>query len=211
MAALQVGMQVPLDFDIFAIGHPSCTRYASVLGAGDQVVAAACDHDLFGDLVVGLDNQAIRTGAYFNLWGSAVRLAVRQPKLALRVFWYGLGRVWALRRGLWASRGKVHRMAVLIHNFMDAKNLQTDRCEACVFMVATEGGPLSMCVHNAKRDHYIFEPARIETQGGSYWWSAATGRTTQEPDWNGVGDMPFKRLKGRMRAATDARRSRGEE
>ena len=99
-------------------------------------------------------------------------------------------------------------MAVMIHNFMDAERLERDRCETCVFMVATEDGPLSMCVHNARRDHHIFAPAKIVARDGLRWGSAATGQLTTAPDRGEPGEIPFKRLKGRMRAAAFATRSR---
>ena len=86
--------------------------------------------------------------------------------------------------------------------------MERDPCESCVFMVATENGPLSMCVHNAQRDHHIFAPAKIETPDGLWWWSAATGQLTTAPVRGEPGEMPFKRLEGRMRAAACAAGSR---
>ena len=98
-------------------------------------------------------------------------------------------------------------MAVMIHMFMDSDHLERDRCESCVFMVATENGPLSMCVHNARRDRYIFEPAKVETREGFRWWSAATGQLTAASSEVEPGEIPFKRMKGRMRATVSAERS----
>ena len=95
-------------------------------------------------------------------------------------------------------------MALVIHNFMDAEGLERDRCESCVFMVATENGPLSMCVHNARRDHHILTPARVETPRGTRWWNAATGELSNTPQSNEFGAVPFKHLMGRMRAAASA-------
>ena len=34
------------------------------------------------------------------------------------------------------------------------------------FKVMTRDGPLSMCLHNAKRDSYILQPIRIPTWAG---------------------------------------------
>jgi len=208
MAALQAGMSVQLDFDTFAVGHPSCTRYASILSAGDRAVPSISDPALLEDIMAALESKEIRVGSYLNLPATALWAALWHPVLAMRAISNGSGRLWALRHGIWSSRGKVHRMAVLVHNFMDAENLQQDRCETCVFMVATENGPLSMCVHNARRDQYVFEPARIQTPQGTQWWSAATGQITSEPKHQVVGEMPFKRLKGRMRAAAEATRTK---
>jgi pyruvate-formate lyase-activating enzyme len=208
MAALSAGMDASLDFDIAAIGHAGCARYCSVLVAGDQAVSALSNHALFEDLLAALADAEHRVDAYLDIWLTGRRVALRRPLLALRALRHGLWLIWRLRSGLWSSRGRVHRMAVMIHNFMDSERLERDRCESCVFMVATEEGPLSMCVHNARRDHHIFVPAKIETPDGLLWWSAATGQRTAAPDRGTPGEVPFKRQKGRMRAASCVARSR---
>lgn len=208
IAALSAGMDTSLDFDTVSIGHVGCTRYTSVAVAGDQAVSALSDHALFDDLLAALEDSECRVDAYTNLRATGRRVALRHPLLALRVVLHGLKLIWRLRGGLWSSRGRVHRMAVMIHNFMDAERLERDRCESCVFMVVTENGPLSMCVHNARRDHHIFAPAKIETRDRKWWWSAATGKLTAAPDRGEPGELPFKHLKGRMRAAAFAARAR---
>ena len=40
---------------------------------------------------------------------------------------------------------------------MDKDNLDSERIDACSFMVMTKEGPVSMCKHNANRDNYIFQ------------------------------------------------------
>lgn len=207
MAALSSGMDTALDFDTAAIGHAECTRYASVLVAGDRAASALGDRALFDDLLAALEDSERCAGTHIDVWTTGWRVALRHPLLALRVLRHALKLIWRLRGGLWSSRGRVHRMAVMIHNFMDADRLERDRCESCVFMVVTENGPLSMCVHNAGRDHHIFAPAKIETRDRIWWWSAATGQRTAAPDRGELGEMPFKNLKGRMRAAAFAARS----
>jgi len=117
-----------------------------------------------------------------------------------------------LRGGLRKSRGKVHRMSILVHNFMDAKKLDRERCESCVFMVATENGPLSMCVHNAERDAHIFTPSKVETLHGPRWWDAENGFADALPQPANLPDstaLPLKRLKGRLRAKAMGERKSG--
>ncbi|HYZ33274.1 MAG TPA: hypothetical protein VE684_13475, partial [Crenalkalicoccus sp.] len=65
------------------------------------------------------------------------------------------------------------RLSFFIHDFMDARHLCRDRVEACVFMVATAEGPISMCLHNAKRDAFVLRP--LQTAEG--WWDPLTGAT----------------------------------
>ncbi|MEO0821862.1 MAG: radical SAM protein, partial [Pseudomonadota bacterium] len=216
MAALSEGFGTALDFDSAAVGHERCNRYASVLVAGARAVPATGAPALFAEVFAALEAAERPGEAHLPLARTALRAALRRPGLALRLAAHGLGRLRRLGPGLRASRGRVHRIAVLVHNFMDASALERDRCEACVFKVATEEGPLSMCVHNARRDHHLFTPARLETAEGPRWWSAATGRVSAEPAPEMPPalppDMPpaaaeLKRLKGRARAAALAARA----
>ena len=65
------------------------------------------------------------------------------------------------------ARGKIEKLTFFVQNFMDAKELQQDRVDACSFMVMTAEGPVSMCQHNAKRDDYILRPLDIQRADGS--------------------------------------------
>jgi hypothetical protein len=60
-----------------------------------------------------------------------------------------------MKADLMASRGRVNKLSFFIHNFMDACDLDPERIKACTFMAATQDGPISMCLHNARRDQYI--------------------------------------------------------
>jgi len=90
----------------------------------------------------------------------------------------------------------------VIHNFMDASRLERDRVQACVFMVATADGPMSMCLYNAKRDRYIL-PSEAAAEGGA----VAHGSAGTESANSGFPPLgihstfvyPLKYLKGRAR------------
>ena len=207
MTALSAGIGASLDFDTAAVGHAACTRYCAVLVAGDRAVSALGDPALLEDILTALANAEQRSDAYLDVRKAARQVARRRPLLAFRVLRHGLRLIWRLRGGLWSSKGKVHRMGVMIHSFMDAEQLEQDRCESCVFMVATNDGPLSMCVHNARRDDHIFAPVKISAKNGGTWWDAATGQMTSASARGTFGEIPFKRLKGRMRAEAQAARS----
>ena len=139
--------------------------------------------------------------AYTPVATTLCRVVLRRPGLALALLTEAARLLWRLRSGLWTSRGNVGRMAVMIHNFMDARQLDAARCESCVFMVMTEDGPLSMCVHNAQRDAFVFRPARIETGDGPRFWHAADGSLSADSQDKKPANLPFKRLKGRWRLA----------
>ena len=69
-------------------------------------------------------------------------------------------------------------------------------------MVATRDGPISMCVHNAKRDHYVLAP--IDLNNGRVW-EPLSGKERPvfhviNTDEVGPEGLPLKRLKGRWRA-----------
>ncbi|MEL6474838.1 MAG: radical SAM protein [Pseudomonadota bacterium] len=197
-AGLAEGFETPISFDTARVGHEACNRYASLLVAGDQAVSALEDKGLFHRILAALEraDQDLRAAVAFQ--PMALRALVLRPATALAAAAHAVGLVWHLRRGLLRSRGRVARLAVFIHNFMDADSLDSERCAACVFMVATEDGPLSMCVHNAARDTHIFAPARLADREG--WWSAATGEVTSTPVEAGPTPLPAKRLKGRAAA-----------
>ena len=201
MAAIEQGVGIDLNFDAVMIGHDACNRYASILTAGAHTVSPLGNRALVDQLITALGEDERHVDGYLEIAATTARLVLRRPSLALRAAAHVTGLIWQLRKGLWASRGHVHRMAITLHNFMDAEALDAERCRACTFFVLTEDGPLSMCVHNARRDQHLFTPARIETENGLHWWSAATGKATAAPDHANPTTAPLKLLKGRQRAA----------
>ena len=209
---LSAGFGLPLDFDAVTVGHPHCNRYTTLLCAGGDIVPMLTNAPLIEDTIAALEASDARAKGYLDASAQLFKLTVRHPSLALRLIVEAIGWLWRLRRGLCRARGRARRMSVLIHNFMDASNLDRARCETCVFMVATEHGPLSMCVHNAQRDTHIFSPAAIDTAEGRRFWHAQTGEisaSSAPPDLAHADLLPFKRQKGRVRARTAATRKRG--
>lgn len=94
----------------------------------------------------------------------------------------------------------MHKLSFFIHNFMDARGLEKERIDACVFTAATGEGPVSMCLHNAKRDFFILHPVRIgEGEGGSFW-DPFSGATSAQPIYvHRAPDPARKRAKGRAK------------
>jgi 7,8-dihydro-6-hydroxymethylpterin dimethyltransferase len=60
---------------------------------------------------------------------------------------------------------------------MDACGLEKERIAACTFMAMTRHGPISMCLHNAKRDAFIFEPIPLLGANGRFWDPASGSET----------------------------------
>ncbi|MGH8582896.1 MAG: hypothetical protein ACREWG_08925, partial [Gammaproteobacteria bacterium] len=82
--------------------------------------------------------------------------------------------------------------------------LERDRVHACVFMVATAEGPMSMCLHNAKRERYIL-PGRPAAEAGAVTHGATgtdpaiSGLRQPRPGTDTTLVYPLKYLKGRAR------------
>ncbi|MEM7059917.1 MAG: radical SAM protein [Pseudomonadota bacterium] len=208
MAAISRGIAALIDFDTVRVGHSDCNRYASMVIAGGKAISALGNQGLVADLIGELEHHETRLDGHLDIAPTLWRVIRRKPWLALRAARHMLSLAWQLRRGLVRTKGRASRLAILVHNFMDGKKLDSERCQSCVFMVATEDGPLSMCAHNAKRDDYLFQPARVETDGKTQWWSAATDRMTNKPVHADAAPTPRKLLKGRMKAAVVKQTSR---
>ena len=196
MQQLRDGTGLDLNYDYPLIGHSDCNKYTSIMVSGESRTVLFDDRkffsSLFGVLAIAGDNWS-DPGAVIR---RAILKAITSPSLLWGGIRFWVRKAWALRSGL-VRGGGMHRINFFIHNFMDAEKLECERCETCVFMVATADGPLSMCVHNAKRDQMIAEPSRDKS--GKILWNPL------DPGLDKKG-LPFKKLKGRMRNEADKNR-----
>lgn len=110
------------------------------------------------------------------MWLTVARYLLTHPGVFAGVATRFTHFAWRQRRDLIAARGRIHKLSFFVHDFMDAARLDSKRCDACSFMVMTPVGPLSMCVHNAKRDAYLLVPARVERASKMMYFNPATGR-----------------------------------
>ncbi len=193
MGLVEDGVGIALTYDMPMIGHPDCNKYTAVLVAGNSVTPLYDDAPFFSKLFHMIAEQGVDWAVDSKVLPRAIKACLANPKLMGLGLIYGLKKAWALRAGLLRGH-KPHRISFFIHNFMDAEKLEKGRCEACVFMVATADGPLSMCVHNAKRDAMITQVVPKKT-GQSAWDPLAKHRRNI-----GLENMPYKKLKGRQRA-----------
>lgn len=189
------GAGAPIAFDTPGVGHHACNRYAMTLVANGRV------HDLFDDkafmtrlLAKTQHLQFDRTSRRRTL-GTLTDWIARNPMETLRSAGWATRKLWAMRRDLRASGGQAHKLSFFIHNFMGAQQLEQERVDACVFMVATAGGPVSMCLHNARRDDFILQKLQV----GGAEWDPLTGTA-------GPGAKPVRRipLKGRAKQGAPA-------
>lgn len=174
---IQSGADQAIGFDTLTVGHPSCNRYAMALSINGNLYDCYDDPEFIVPLLEATahvsfsrtDRRATIVAvfhAFFkapHLWGKGLNWLARK--------------IWSAKADLWAARGKVYKLTFMIHNFMDACHLEHDRLHACIFMVATPDGPLSMCLHNAKRDEYILKPIVVNGAEGKRLWQPLSGAT----------------------------------
>ncbi|MGH8625273.1 MAG: radical SAM protein, partial [Gammaproteobacteria bacterium] len=201
---IQAGAGIPLSFDTLAVGHPRCNRYAMAFAINGNL------YDFYDDPSFAVPLLQATPSVRFprTQRKAAVRAALtafaKTPTLWRRgARWLGKT-LWSARRDLWAGRGRIYKLSFVIHNFMDASRLERDRVQACVFMVATAEGPMSMCLHNAKRDRYILSSGAVADAGAVAHRTTGTDsanvglrQPTSAPAATFV--YPLKYLKGRAR------------
>jgi tetraether lipid synthase len=202
MAAIEAGAGTKLDFDALGTGHPCCNRYAVAW------VVAGRLHDAFADrafvrrfmrqtqdVVVPRRSRAAAARAF-------IAAVASRPGLWLGGLGWLARTLWRLRLDLARGRGRVHKLSFFVHNFMDARALDPERVHACVFMAATQDGPVSMCAYNARRDEYLLRPLTLAD--GSLWSPLRATPSRRGPP---AAVYPIRFLKGRARH--DALRERG--
>ena len=199
-----------IDFDHPLIGHPDCNRYAGLWVAGDRTAVVFDDPRFFARLFDRSRGWGFAGNGAKRLVRRCLAFAMRNPALWPGAVRYLGRKVRQLGLGLLRSRGRVQKLSVHIHSFMDAAQLERARCESCVFMTMTAAGPVSMCIHNARRDPEILKPLRLP--GGDGFWDPLTGKRKTGSARAVAPDLPLKRLKGRRRLqAMAARRAGGQD
>jgi 7,8-dihydro-6-hydroxymethylpterin dimethyltransferase len=171
---IEIGAGTCLNFET-AVGHARCNRYGAALVAGGRAHDLLDDPALVADVLdasSGLVDDRRRPGRAMRAYA---QWAATQPRLWRRGFGWAARKLWTMRRDLVRGRGRVHKVSFLIHNFMDACALERERIEACIFMAMTAQGPVSMCLHNARRDSFILEPLEVEAGGARRLWEPLTG------------------------------------
>ncbi|MEE8436016.1 MAG: radical SAM protein, partial [bacterium] len=144
-----------LAFGFPAVGHGDCNRYVVCLEAGGRLYNLFAATPFMAEFVRRTRPLAFERGRPGRTLEAVIRVVLADPRLWTRALAYLAAKLWEMKGGLFRSRGRVNKLSFFIHNFMDASALEPERCRACVFMVATREGPLSMCLHNAKRERYI--------------------------------------------------------
>ena len=173
---IETGMGAQLNFEAAGTGPRACNRY------GFALVINGNAYDLFEDGEFVQRMLAETADVYFDRrhWRRAVwamlRFLATHPRLLGRALKCAGKLAWRAKVDLLAARGRIRKLSFFVHHFMAADALEASRIEACSFMVMTPDGPLSMCLHNAKRDDYLLVPAQVRQGETLKFWDPVSGR-----------------------------------
>jgi 7,8-dihydro-6-hydroxymethylpterin dimethyltransferase len=171
------GAGTPIGFGAPGAGHHDCNRYAFTLVVGGRVYDPFADRKFFARMLDAMGDLYFPRSDRRRALEVLGRWLIAHPFVMMRTLPWAARQAWALRRDLVRARGRVGKMSFFIHNFMDACHLERDRIDACNFMVATPDGPMSMCLHNAKRDDYLVRPIAVRGAGEPVrFWNPVSGR-----------------------------------
>lgn len=166
----------PLGWDNIRVGHPDCNSVSYVLLAKDRFLDLNAHPALFAAIIRETTDirysriNAFRTGAHVLFW------ALSRPAFLFLILRRLVAFTGRHARALWTGRKEIRKLTLIIHNFMDAKDLDPERIAACSFMVATDRGFVSMCAHNAAREAFIRKPLEMKTEEGVNVWNPLTGQ-----------------------------------
>jgi tetraether lipid synthase len=197
---IERGAGTPVNFAASLVGHPACNRYGLCLEAGGRLHDAFDDPGFIARMQVATAGLTLHRNGLARTARGFLRWLFLHPEHLGAILKWTLKMGWRMKRDLLVAKGRVRTLSFLLHNFMDARALERDRVDACVFMTMTRDGPISMCVHNAKRDGFILQPIRFHARGGARYWQPLTGMFVQgECPPEAAPGTSLKRLKGRIR------------
>lgn len=164
---INLGVNPSLSWDAILVGHPKCHSYVPTFAINQKCYEIIDDPELFGEFLEDFSHitHDRRESVLKTSWRYA-KAAVQKPSWYFKGIRYFLPRLWKVKNDLLRAKGKINKISFFVQNFMDQNNLDQERIDACSFMVMTHEGPVSMCLHNSKRDEYILKPLMIESDNG---------------------------------------------
>ncbi len=203
MDQIRKGANAKINFDVPMIGHPKCNKYSYMFSCNGNLYDIWDDPDFLIEVLdVTKDVEFSRTDKMKTIKG-VVKQVAKNTHLILPGLRFLFRNMWKMKWDLIQTGFKVNKLTFFIHNFMDACKLEEERLEGCVFMVATKDGPLSMCMHNAKRDEYILAPVAMKSDEGEKLWNPLTGGLEAIEQgtvfYVNPSTLPMKQAKGRIK------------
>lgn len=199
---IEVGAGTSLSFNAAQIGHSRCNRLAMALVVSGRVYDLLEDRRLVEDVLDATAHLQFNRQSRADVVRTFVRGVMTHPHLWMRGIAWLLAKLWRAKSDLVAAKGRVNKLSFFIHHFMDACRLEKDRLDACAFAVMTHAGPISMCLHNAKRDAFILHPIELNRPDGKRFWDPLTGELAESPISRvGSIEVARKRARGRLKQA----------
>jgi hypothetical protein len=195
---------ISLNSGAIRAGHTACNRYGIALVTGRRSLDLLDDTPVVGRLLAALADTPIDRGRPLRTVFAVAAALAGRPRTALKLLSWGSRKLGPLARNAVAERALPTTLSFMVHSFMDACSLDAERLEACAFKVMTHKGPLSMCLHNARRDEFILAPLEVRSARQVRFWKPLSGDSqTERPRSDEVRpqQLPLKRLKGRARRA----------
>jgi len=210
---IEKGAGATIEFGGSMPGHPRCNRYGLCLALNGKLYDALDDAGFVARLQPATAHIAFDRGDWRRTAKAVLAWLARSPRYCRAVARWSARKAWSMRADLVAARGRVRTLSFMVHGFMDAGGLERERIDACAFKTMTREGPVSMCLHNAKRDSYILQPIRIPTWAGDRYWNPLSGALERKlqavPLPPEVLRPERKRAKGRLRSALQGARAVG--
>ena len=186
---IEEGAGTSISFDTAHAGHSRCNRYAMTFVANGHVYDALDNPELYSLILARTARYRFDRQSRKRAVTTFLRSLALNPEIIAGAAGWLTSKLWWMRKDLIAARGRVNKLSFFIHNFMDACQLDPERIKACTFMVATQDGPVSMCLHNAQRDEFILRPLKQRRPDGEWWWDPVSGRLKRN-----LQDIPSHRV-----------------
>ena len=202
---IEKGARSPISFDTLRVGHARCNRYGMIFVANNRAYDALDDRRSLEALLKRMPLLSFDRRSRSQVIATFVKGILTSPYLSFKAAGWLLRKAWQAKSDLWAARGRVNKLSFVIHNFMDACRLERDRVDACAFMAMTGRGPISMCLHNAKRDAFILAPVRLSGPEGDRFWNPLSGEPMEKSAGTHRPPNPNRRAaKARLKRALAA-------
>jgi 7,8-dihydro-6-hydroxymethylpterin dimethyltransferase len=177
---IERGAAASISFDTAHVGHSLCNRYAMAFVVNGRVYDMLDNTSLYELLLARTADRQFDRQNRRRAVKSFVGCLLHNPDIAFRGAGWLAGKLWQMKKDLIAGRGLVNKLSFVVHNFMDAADLDVERLDACVFMAATKDGPVPMCLYNAMRDAFILDPVILRRPDGEWHWDPVSAELTRE-------------------------------
>lgn len=199
---IEDGLQIKLNHEAIKAGHKHCNFYGMCLTINRNAYDLFAESDFITELHAVTAHITLDRKHKWNTARQILCWILFHPDYILPISKWALRFYKQIINDLINSKGKMSSLSFFIHNFMDACNLDQERIDACVFKTMTRDGPVSMCLHNAKRDEYILQAIPVvDEQGIKFWHPLEAKFYKYKPEIlvQNPSQYPLKKLKGKSR------------